>query len=1677
MQIPQPSPDWPTDASSFVSGSEPQVGWSGQSDVGNGRAAERGSAAWQAELDSPLAGPHPTEGRSAQGRKRVRDARPSGEQQNVASSTDPPSPNASRKKRRRHNQPRATASQSKSQTAEQRTGSSRRNEGGHAEEDQESQRSGNEGVAGRRHGEDGADKGAEGRIPEGSPHPPQQTAIERATQALGPIGSLVAQLKPNAPRVDPYRGGEDLQEALDKWNAQETASAGLVQALHDRELAPDSTVDFRSRARIGTGRIDWMDPNTVYCQGIVNNRALNKSNIENIYNSIKHQGLQAEMHHLVVVIRREDVPDDVDWTMLPKLSFLTRTYVGIVAGSHRIVIIFKMVEDIDKLLSVAKKYLAILQEAAEEADLDRLATKDLRTTLDDLKGHIRRLTNQRKALLDWPVDIYDWETLFSNNPEAKALRDQLSRNIVLAQKAEESPERFAQLYRLYGMQRKGESQSLKRGDEKVLWASLPWRNFLGRLAQFPAFRLELKGKMASYSDLAKHAHWPGAALHCLVHGLEGIELLFSAPETTPQVETIQSDAYWKSLLDEKLVRKFDEAFLKHSGKLLQTGEFVEWRRNHRDQYWDEMAEIVTKHLESVAKKASASPGVEFIRMLKTTIEPRIKMLNKSRVLPLYCKEMRQRVFHWFQTHGSAFYAVADLADPNWMTFSTNNDKFRYGDAGSHIVQCMRSRVDEQSVATGDEAKKKRRVEGHIINALFDSAWLELSAWLAGSLKSDPATGEMKKEAASEGLPPMDPIAEKTVKATLGRLRRLTGTSGAATQNTAYFDLVQEVTRKQREKQPTLPPNMVGAVGHWWYRWVDCRIVDVHRDWTAQLGDVQIKRMVGSYHRTTTGVEFMREIGNQSSFQNILVRFRDTPCHIERSEALCGWWALDLTEAQVENLQRVELETDAIMVGDLQAACWTAYDAFERKAPSKARAESPLPGAVATADETNATDKTAMHEATHAPDETDAQEEIEVQDRNDAPRPAATPGVRQATSQAVGFDPFCIGASVPDTSFFFGYANMYWLDPGKWPSYGDWASIERAIKGWEQHDVRAFEWAISGECDPYKVGLLGEQLKSSWHDIILWAVRQVSECEKPGLSRVPFPGVERCLHVGISIRWLVRAATNTPNGRFAPPHLLECAKAWALFGVRPDCRALNVTEDSIQRLAYAFRENPEAIRPDPDGWFVWALTFLTSWNYLQARPTTECITSIVSDLIKVMGSPQGTYVASGVHKKLIADWERYKQWLEPAPDSLCGAPSQEGSARVVGHRENVGESDATENEGEQMVEADRSFKMGGNMGDGAESGTNKGPKEGRRQVKRTNLVRGPEDEEEESAEGETDGEGSTGEDTKERHKTPQRSGMRKGESDVEESSEEDTDDHAQELGLKNARTTKAQEIDGESSDEETSTDDDETDNDESAEGITVNPPVRRRSDDRTCKAGRKPEDSSAEESDNDSKSGSKDDSEYEPELGWNNGRRSKGGQRTDDGEASSDEDESMSEPDERSSKAARSPQRCARSSRLDSEDQSELRPPASQKARGSGIGVAEHFSSLDLQDERPRSDGQRPPIMNLRGPDIIDIPMDYEMSPRNRKKAAGSQSEARSGSSILDMSEAVKPRGLFNRRGERSGAALMDVDRTTDEVLVAETPESPPGRFPSGMLPFQRVPIADVLSRTISVAGQQHSRYD
>lgn len=236
-----------------------------------------------------------------------------------------------------------------------------------------------------------------------------------------------------------------------------------------------------------------------------------------------------------MIIKKDCVPELYDWSgsSTTRILHLTeRTLVGIVSGAHRLTVIQLIVAEANAVIEVAKRYVEALEEqlllVKDEEGAQRMELEGKR---QEVEATLQRLVEDRDQTAHWPALIYDWgephprgslafllmlmllpDLVLAKTEAGRRLRDELSRNATLAHRDADSAERLGQVYRLTGDKDKVGANFLKPGDERTLWRSkYSWRPFLGRLAQFPAFKGEINGRIKKYAEFSSQAQWSGVS--------------------------------------------------------------------------------------------------------------------------------------------------------------------------------------------------------------------------------------------------------------------------------------------------------------------------------------------------------------------------------------------------------------------------------------------------------------------------------------------------------------------------------------------------------------------------------------------------------------------------------------------------------------------------------------------------------------------------------------------------------------------------------------------------------------------------------------------------------------------------------------------------------------------------------------------------------------------------------------------------------------------------------------------------------------------------------------------------------------------------------------------------------------------------------------------------------------
>ncbi|KAG8986459.1 hypothetical protein FRB90_003996, partial [Tulasnella sp. 427] len=716
--------------------------------------------------------------------------------------------------------------------------------------------------------------------------------------------------------------GETAESLNARWSEMSSDPKGLLQALVDRPPLEESELSWRNAAYIGTARLNWLSEHTWAVRGLVNNRPLSASSVQLLYQSLLDNGMLGEDHPIIVIVKRSEL-EAVAFSraQLPWLTFSGKTLVGIVAGAHRLEALRRFCMEAQRVLRTAERYLAKVDTELTRGKMTSAKAKALQDRKEELQETIDRLQLELKHVSHWHAEIYDWDYVLAPTASGANLRQLLSQNTTLAHKDASAAERIAQVWRHEQKAGRDHPQLLKPGAERSLWRSVHvWRPFLGRLAQFPALASEINGNISRYAALSSDCHWPGAAIFALSESLSALEELFE-PVPMGLAEHELGFEFWKTFATAALMKDLDDALNRHGGKLLETGERREWSHGHRSSYWNAVEQVFKTHFPIVPGEKGKTEQYVFRNAIAREIPSRISGIKSRLVLPLYSQGLKERLFSWFQLNAAAFYAIADICDHSWMAFSYRANMFRYDDAGSHIIRCLRGRADK---------KHRDSVTRYIIRHLFDSAWLAISSWLVNIDASDAINGTMRGRVANEGV--RDPSDDEVwaSQVAFATLKRFSGPRSPGNAEDKPSEIWQEMLHQHAGGSPAKEKLLID-VGSWWTDWVNLGAVDPRTAWPKPLTNDQIERVEKAYHRTrnSSRVYIWEEMVQSEAFQSIAWIFQNVPHHRSRAEEkFWHWWRPSASD--IKSLRCRDFELDQEGVDRLRSICLLGFNPKERK---------------------------------------------------------------------------------------------------------------------------------------------------------------------------------------------------------------------------------------------------------------------------------------------------------------------------------------------------------------------------------------------------------------------------------------------------------------------------------------------------------------------------------------------------------------------------------------------------------------------------------------------------------------------------------------------------------------------------------------------------------------------------
>lgn len=130
-----------------------------------------------------------------------------------------------------------------------------------------------------------------------------------------------------------------------------------------------------------------------------------------ILKSVKQYGLQGHQNPLIIIVKRDEVPRKIKFKTDPPLvtiQFDTKTYLGIVAGAHRLFVLRLFYKEAGDVLAAAGKYILALHVELESCKGKPTILVNLKSTIMELMETVGRLKVEQENVGKWPVLIHDW---------------------------------------------------------------------------------------------------------------------------------------------------------------------------------------------------------------------------------------------------------------------------------------------------------------------------------------------------------------------------------------------------------------------------------------------------------------------------------------------------------------------------------------------------------------------------------------------------------------------------------------------------------------------------------------------------------------------------------------------------------------------------------------------------------------------------------------------------------------------------------------------------------------------------------------------------------------------------------------------------------------------------------------------------------------------------------------------------------------------------------------------------------------------------------------------------------------------------------------------------------------------------------------------------------------------
>lgn len=146
-------------------------------------------------------------------------------------------------------------------------------------------------------------------------------------------------------------------------------------------------------------------------RGVVNNRAVILAHAKALLESVKAFGHHGKKYPIIVIIKASEIPEGFQFSdeeQSAKLSFLTKTMVGIVAGAHRLLAIKLYCEEADKFIHALKEYIRVLKTQLADSSIRNAKLSEIKAKYREIQGTLDKLVTERESVAYWPTLVYDW---------------------------------------------------------------------------------------------------------------------------------------------------------------------------------------------------------------------------------------------------------------------------------------------------------------------------------------------------------------------------------------------------------------------------------------------------------------------------------------------------------------------------------------------------------------------------------------------------------------------------------------------------------------------------------------------------------------------------------------------------------------------------------------------------------------------------------------------------------------------------------------------------------------------------------------------------------------------------------------------------------------------------------------------------------------------------------------------------------------------------------------------------------------------------------------------------------------------------------------------------------------------------------------------------------------------